>query len=402
MRLIHAGRLAHLSYCTNIHPGESWDEIGAALDRYIPQVRARLAQSGHAPPGPFGIGLRLSAAAAASLSEAPALRAFQQQLARLDAYVFTINAFPFGAFHGGRVKEQVYQPDWRHAQRLDFTLHAAHILAQLLPVGVEGSISTVPGAFGDAGEQAGAPIAANLIGAVAQLAALERASGKRIVLALEPEPACLLESVDDVLAFFAAHLSGPAANARLAALAGCDEAAAQVLLRRHLGVCFDVCHAAVGFEDPLAALARLHQAGIAVPKIQLSCAVRIARMHAGLAEAVARLDDGVYLHQVSVRGAQLRRYTDLPQALQAFRRGEAEGEWRIHCHVPVLAGADGELASTDEQLRAVLGALGGMARLPHLEVETYTWDVLPAAYRGGPKAHAIARELAAVIDALAA
>lgn len=389
MQLTHQGRQVHLTYCTNIHAGESWDEISAGLDEYIPQLRARLAQSGHAPPGPFGIGLRLSGVAAIALSEAPVLRAFQAQLARLDAYVFTINAFPYGPFHGARVKEQVYQPDWRHAERLDFTLRAARILAQLLPADVEGSVSTVPGAFREDAMEAGASIAAHLIAAAAELAALENSTGKRIVLALEPEPACMLETVDDVLAFFAEHLSSP-------------DTSAQLLLRRHLGVCFDVCHAAVEFEEPVAALRRLQDAGIAVPKIQLSCALRIAHMHAGLIDAVERLDDGVYLHQVVVRNAQLERYNDLPQALAAFRRGQAQGEWRIHCHVPVLTDLGGELESTQQQLRAVLAALGAMACMPHLEVETYTWDVLPPSFKSGSKAHAIARELAAVIEELAA
>jgi len=404
MRLSHRGSPVHLTYCTNIHAGESWGEIRQGLGEYIPQVRARLTRMGHAPPGPFGIGLRLSGVAALALSDASTLRAFQAQLARLNAYVFTINAFPYGPFHGTRVKEQVYQPDWCHPERLAFTLRVARILAQLLPDGVEGSISTVPGAFRDDGLDAGDRIATQLIGAAAELAALERDTGKRIVLALEPEPACLLETVDDVLAFFAEHLSSPGACAQLAALSATGAAQAQLLLRRHLGVCFDVCHAAVEFEDPVNALRRLRAAGVAVPKIQLSCALHIERMHAGLIAAVESLDDGVYLHQVVVRDAQLRlwHYLDLPQALAAFRRGQAQGEWRIHCHVPVLLALAGELESTQAQLRAVLAALGEMDPLPHLEVETYTWDVLPPAFRGGPKADAIARELAAVIEEMAA
>lgn len=405
MQLTHHGRPLHLTWCTNIHAGESWDEVSTSLDATVPRLRRHLADAGHGVPGRFGIGLRLSYAAAMTLAQPAALQAFQAQLARLDAYVFTINAFPYGQFHGVRVKEQAYQPDWRDARRYNYTVAAAGILAQLLPDGMCGSISTVPGAFGAAGAAAFGPITQQLVCAADVLAAIERSSGKRIVLALEPEPACLLETTADVLAFFSDYLFGASACAQMAVLAKTSTTGARELLRRHLGVCFDVCHAAVGFEDPVAALQRLRRAGIAVPKIQLSSALRIPAMDAGLADAVARFDDGVYLHQVTVRAGPaqpLRRYLDLPQALAAFGRGEAAGEWRIHCHVPVLQPLQDGLASTDAELRAVLASLGATDPLPHLEVETYTWDVLPPACRAGTKAASIACELGRVIEELAA
>lgn len=403
MRLKLQERALHLSYCTNIHAGEGWDEVSASLDEYVPAIRSGLS-SPRAAGLPFGIGLRLSGRAVQALGAPAAIDAFKAQLARLDAYVFTINAFPYGPFHGTRVKQQVYLPDWRDPARLDYTVRAARILAQLLPPGVDGSISTVPGAFRS---EASAPahrasIAAQLVRTAAELAILERDTGKRIALALEPEPACMLETVDDTLEFFAAGLFNADACGMMAALAGVERGQARQLLQRHMGVCYDVCHAAVEFEDPVEGLRRLAAAGIAVPKIQLSSALRIERMHAGLVDAVAALEDGVYLHQVVVRGdAGLQRFDDLPEALAAFLRGEAQGEWRIHCHVPVFLAGYGALGSTREPLSAVLQALPSMAQLPHLEVETYTWDVLPPALRSTGKAEAIARELEFVIKELA-
>lgn len=403
MRLMLQGRMVHLSYCTNIHAGESWDEVSASLDDYLPAIRTALAPL-CTPCQAFGIGLRLSCRAALALAAPHAIAAFQAQLARLNAYVFTINAFPYGPFHGTRVKRDVYLPDWRAAERLDYTVNTARILAQLLPDGVDGSISTVPGAFRGAGLAAPEPaaIVAQLVRAAAALARIEQESGKRIVLALEPEPGCMLETVDDTLAFFTDRLFAAQAQAEMAALASVGLDGAGALLRRHLGVCYDVCHAAVEFADPVADLQRLAAAGIAVPKIQLSSALRIDNMDAGLLEAVSALEDGVYLHQVVTRDAGLlRRHDDLAQALAAFRRGEARGEWRIHCHVPVFVAGYERFGSTREQLRAVLHALPSFAQLPHLEVETYTWDVLPAALRGSGKAGAIARELAFVMKELA-
>src|SRR5438132_878800 len=98
---------AHLTYCTNIHPGESWSEVRANLERHVVRVKERIA-----PRERFGIGLRLSAQAARELASPPLMMAFRRWLDAHDLYVFTINAFPYGAFHGTRVKEDVYRPDW--------------------------------------------------------------------------------------------------------------------------------------------------------------------------------------------------------------------------------------------------------------------------------------------------
>lgn len=401
MRLTLRGRTAHLCYCTNIHAGESWPAVSASLDDHVPAVRAELGVH----RGRFGIGLRLSGQAAQALDDPAALEVFQEQLARLDAYVFTVNAFPHGAFHGVPVKEQVYRPDWREPARLAYTASVAHSLARLLPDGVAGSISTVPGAFAaDLRQDDRVRIATQLVQAVALLVTLERETGKRIVLALEPEPACMLETVDDVLDFFTRYLFGSGACAQLALLADVTACAAEMLLRRHAGVCYDVCHGAVAFEDPVVALTRLARAGIAVPKVQLSSALRIPRMDEALLAATAQLDQGVYLHQVVVRpaeeGATPERFTDLPQALAAYRAGGARGEWRIHCHVPIFLPQAGPFATTRDTLAALLEAVPRLDPLPHLEVETYTWDVLPAAFRPATKAAAIARELAYVIREL--
>ncbi len=382
----------HLTYCTNIHAGESWPAICASLDAHVPAIKAAVA-----PDRPLGIGLRLSGAAAAEARQPAAIAAFREQLARLGAYVFTINAFPFGPFHGVRVKEDVYLPDWRDAARVEFTADSAAVLAALLPEGMEGSISTVPGAFKPNGRADGATdaMAANMMLGVADLVAIERRTGKRIALALEPEPCCFLETTDESIAFFENVLFRPDMLGRLAAAAGVAHAQAEALLRRHLGICYDVCHGAVEYEDPVAALARLQGAGIAVPKVQLSAAIRLPAMRSDLIDAVIRYNDGVYLHQTVVRGADgLTRYADLPEAVAAFRDGRADGEWRIHCHVPVFLAELGEIGSTSADLEAVLAAMRRTHFSSHLEVETYTWDVLPEAWRTGSKAADIAREIA--------
>jgi sugar phosphate isomerase/epimerase len=405
MRLGAAGRAAHLGYCTNIHPGESWPEIRAALMRHLPGVKVRAA-----PAAPMGVGLRLSADAAATLATEPAALAWLRDfLAAEDLYVFTLNGFPFGRFHGARVKQGAYQPDWRHPERLAYTDRLAGLLDLLLPPGEAGSISTVPGGFRDL---AGRPealeaVAEMLLRHAAHLVALRERTGRTIALALEPEPMCLLETVEEAARFFEEHLFTRRAAARLADLAGLGVAAAEEAARRHLGLCYDVCHAAVEFEDPAASLARLGRSGIGVPKLQLSSALRIPRVDAAAIERLRRFDDGVYLHQVVERRAdgRLIRHLDLPDAFAAFARegaAQAGREWRIHVHVPLFREEAGEFGTTQGILREILALHRDRPVSPHLEVETYTWDVLPAELRDMPIEAAIARELAWVREELAA
>ncbi len=277
---------SHLTYCSNIHPGETWAEVRANLERYFPAVRDRVA-----PGQPFGIGLRLSAQASRALSDPATLDEFRDFLQRNKLYVFTINGFPYGTFHGTRVKEDVYLPDWRDAERLRYTDELADLLAKLLPEGVEGSVSTVPGAFkpamtGNNGSDV-ERIADNLLRHVAHLVELEKRSGKRVTLAIEPEPHCYLETVDESVGFFQRHLFSAQAVRRLGELAGLERQAASVALHDHLGLCLDLCHAAVEFEDPVACLQRLEKAGIRVHKMQISAGLRVRGTDAGGTDGAA-------------------------------------------------------------------------------------------------------------------
>src|SRR5262245_35488476 len=229
-----------LSYCTNIHPGESWADTLASLRRHLPRVKAAVA-----PGKPFGVGLRLSAQAASDLAGPDQLAAFQDFLAAEDLFVFTLNGFPYGAFHGTRVKEDVYQPDWRSQERLTYSNTLADILAALLPEGGFGSISTVPGTFKPLGRGAEALMADMMLRHVAHLVRLLEATGRTIALAPEPEPCCFLETIEESVRFFQDHLYSRASAGRLAELAGMTLSGAEDPLRRHLGLCYDVCHAAV-------------------------------------------------------------------------------------------------------------------------------------------------------------
>ncbi len=382
MKLTHGH---HLTYCTNIHRGETWDEVDRALRTHALAVRDKVA-----PGTRFGIGLRLGATAARELADRQTLVAFQRWLERENCYVFTVNGFPFGTFHGMRVKEQVYRPDWATPERLAYTILLFDLMAEIVPPGEEGSVSTLPISFKGFDWTPAEREAArrNLLDCAAHIQRLARRSHRDLHLGLEPEPLCTLETSDELIAFLAEY----------------DDD-----FRRVVGMNYDCCHLAVEFEEPRETLAKLTAAGVRLSKFHLSSALRL---HPS-AEALARLrefDEDTYLHQVVVRpgdGGPLRRHLDLPDALLAAvdgreavspTTGAAPDEWRVHFHVPVHAHPDLIFRDTRDHVSGVLDVLAATPDLcRHLEIETYTWSVLPASLRRTDVTDQIAAEYAWVL-----
>jgi sugar phosphate isomerase/epimerase len=380
---------AHLTYCTNIHPAETLDGVEEMLRTPVLAVKREVS-----PDAPFGVGLRLAARAATELEAPGALDRLRALLDEAGLYVFTLNGFPYGAFHDTVVKERVYQPDWLTDERVRYTESLVHVLAALLPEGMDGSISTVPGCFAPRAEAEGAPgqMARRLVGVAAALVAAERTTGKRLVLALEPEPACFLEATADAVAFFQDELFGATSLAAFGELTGLDASGAERALRRHVGVCLDTCHASVEFEHPVEALAALRAAGISVPKIQLSAGLRASPVDAVVLEALRSFQDDVYLHQTVARDrtGALVHFLDLDEALRSAG-STAYSELRVHFHVPIFEPKLEPFSSTQDDLAELLRGADELA--PHLEVETYTFGVLPERFRSASVTAAIAREL---------
>jgi sugar phosphate isomerase/epimerase len=381
--LLRAEPPLHLTYCTNIHPAEGWDANDAILRRVAPMLKARLS-----PSAPFGIGLRLGAREARELLEGDRLAAFRAFLDEHGLYVAILNGFPYGPFHGEPVKTNVYAPDWRTDARVEYTLNLATVLAALLPDGVDGGISTVPLSYKAWMTSADAPwelLTRNVARVAESLVRIRRETGRLIHLDIEPEPDCLLETTAETVAFFEQWL-WPTGAPDLARRAGISESDATACLRDHVRVCFDCCHCAVEFEDPVAALAGFRAAGVRIGRVQLSSALTL-QMPEGAAEAESVRDrlrpfaDSTYLHQVVDRcGATLARFSDLDEALSAPDR-RASCERRIHFHVPLFTSEYDGLGSSQDVVRAVLDEVRRGAVTQHLEIETYTWSVLPEALK---------------------
>jgi len=368
---------AALTYCTNIHPGEAWADVRRNLDEHALAVKRACS-----PQCSFPLGLRLSARAVRELDPA-AVRAFRHWCERHGCHVLTVNGFPYGAFHGAAVKAAVYTPDWRTPERADYTMRLADLLAQWTPASGTTSISTVPVAFRPGFDDDQWPLVrTNLVATLSHLARLRERGGPLIVLALEPEPQCVLECSSDVLSFF-------------------ERMRLPQSLAPHLGICLDCCHQAVEFEDAAVCLDRFARAGIVLAKVQLSSALR-AR-----GSAIAGLlafDEPTYLHQAVLRCADGRwlRFEDLPQLARwlapgSGHRPEREDECRVHFHVPVFLERLAGVETTQFFLRDLLARID--PNLP-LEVETYSFEALPPALRLASVAASIVRELEWVKETL--
>ncbi|MFI7212758.1 metabolite traffic protein EboE [Micromonospora maritima] len=384
MRLRHPdGTTIHLGYCTNVHPAEDLPGILAQLDTYALAVRRRL------DTDLLGLGLWLAAPVAAALAADPAARRrLRHELTVRGLEVVTLNGFPYAAFQAPVVKGAVYHPDWTTPERLAYTLDLARVLADLLPDdAARGSVSTLPLAWRTPWDAERADTARRRLDALAAgLATVQRDTGRVVRVGFEPEPGCLVESTGQARAVLSAMDTD------------------------RLGICLDLAHLACAWEEPVEALARLRAAGLPVVKVQVSAAVEAADP-AGSTDALRRFVEPRFLHQTRAAGCAgaadpadpAYAADDLDAALDA----RLPGAWRVHYHVPLHAPPEPPLRSTVPVLRSALSALlaGPAAGCDHLDVETYTWGVLPAARRprgDAELAAGIAAELAFARDELVA
>lgn len=356
-----------LTYCTNIHPGESWDLIEAAVREHVPRVHAALAAGDEGAPSSFPLSLWISGRAVREIDERRAAE-FLEWCGANACHVRSINGFPFGTFHGERVKERAYLPDWRDSERLAYTERLARLLALWLPADEAGVISTVPLGYKEAGDWSAAR--RNVVLALESLDRVAQDTGKELVLALEAEPGCILETSTEVIRFF-------------------EELRLPAHLARRAGICFDCCHQAVEFERPAESLRLLAAAGVRVAQAHVTAALRVP---GGELESLERFSEPVYLHQTVARRTDgtLARFADLPEALAAKIDGRGIDEWRVHFHVPVFAEKLGDCTTTRPDLEEMLRVLPSTVPLV---VETYSFGVLPPELQAATVTDSVIREL---------
>jgi len=381
---MNIGKGFHLTYCTNIHPGQTWATVLESLQDYLLPLKAQLS-----PAKPFGIGLRLSDQASEELEQGTHLASFKDWLNQNGLYVFLINGFPFGSFHGTAVKDDVHQPDWTTPARLEYTKRLGRILAYLLPEGLDGGISTSPLSYkpwlaGDAQKTANVFRIAtqHLAQVVEQFMFLRQETGRLLHLDIEPEPDGLLENTEEFIQYYENWLL-PTVSDYLQTRYGFTAAKAEEVIKTHVQLCYDVCHFALAYEEPATVFNQLKSKGIKVGRAQISAALKadLPADTAGrkaLATQFGAFSESTYLHQVLVKNqnGSITQYPDLPPALGHIYDSNAV-EWRSHFHVPVFLERYNQLQSTQSEIRKVLQLLAENAITSYLEVETYTWEVLP-------------------------
>jgi hypothetical protein len=388
----------HLSYCTNIHSGESWMDHFEAIKKNFPIIKKEVS-----PDQPMGIGLRLSNSASTDLLDPDEIQIFKSWLNDNNAYVFTMNGFPYGDFHHAIVKDQVHAPDWTSEERLEYTIRLFKILAELLPLGMEGGISTSPLSYRhwfptkELTDEAIKAATRNIILVAEELYKFKITKGIRMHLDIEPEPDGMLETGAEFIAWYENMLL-PMAKSILTGSLKMSESAVEACIKEHICLCYDVCHFAIGYEQHSEVLEQLDKKGIRTGKIQISAALKAEmpaeiNLRAGISEAFSKYNEPTYLHQVVARntGGSLIRYKDLPEALDDSLNPNVK-EWRAHFHVPVFVEDLQLLRSTQSDIVEVLNIQKSRPFTDHLEVETYTWEVLPESLKM-PIDQSIIREL---------
>jgi hypothetical protein len=384
--------LGHLTYSTLVHPGDNWQQMWASLTTYVPQVKARIAHNQR-----FGVSLRLSADSANTLVNSAVERdKLKKFLGDNDMYLYTVNAFPYGAFKGTIVKEQVYEPDWRSEERTRYTKNVADVLADVCPADIAPSIQSAPLGFKPrvTGDDVVASYTDHVLRVVAHLVELEARTGRTVQLALEPEPFCFLETTDETVDYFTRHLYSGAAAEKLAKLAHIPISQAHGALRRHLGIVFDICHQAVEYENIAESLQKLTDAGIPIFKLQEAAALRVPEVSQSVVDTLKRYAKTIYLTQTMEKNnGKLNRFLNLDDAIAAFEKDPGPREWRIHIHVPVFLDDLGQFRTTRFAIEEALRFHKAKPLSRQLEIETYTWDVLPENLKTGDIVEYVCREL---------
>ena len=362
--------LEHLCYCTNIHPAETWEETFAALKTYTLTVRDKILAATRDHAASYPIGLRLSAQAATELLTGDHLADFKYWLYNNKLYVYTINGFPYGAFHNTRVKEQVYAPDWTTAERLSYTVDLISIIAELAPPSIGGSVSTLPGSFKEFGADESL-IFAHLYASARVLEKLSNVHEKDLHLGLEPEPLGHFENTEETLAFFDRFMQWAA-----------DKNYDTNIIYKHIGINYDTCHFALQYEGATTALTTLTDAGLRISKVHLSNALELDLSEPNSLDIIKQFDEPTYLHQVMIKdeSGNITRFKDIENALNHKSQisNHQSSLARIHFHIPLHAEPEAPFSST---IQHTIDTLHYLSQHPetcsHLEMETYTWGVLP-------------------------
>ncbi len=355
-----------LAYCTNVHRGDGWAETFSNLQAHTLRVRQQVC-----PSKPYALGLRLGNSAAHELGLEKNLNAFRDWLEKENCTVSGINGFPYGTFHGQSVKESVFLPDWTDPTRVEYTQKLFELLAALNPPNQQGTVSTLPGTFKKFNRSVSQidELQKNILACAGYLLRLRDRTGVTLKLALEPEPLGYFENTQQTIDFFD-QLRGQETSSGL--------------VDSFFGVCYDTCHFALQYEDAAQSVEKLNSSGAPILKYHLSSALRLNPTDETL-RRLASMQEPTYLHQCigKASNGDLIYFKDIPDALADVHALKKLNELRVHFHLPLHSmPIEKDFSNTTDFLKKVLGVIMRQpGRAKELEIETYTWEVLPQSLR---------------------
>ena len=389
----------HLTYSMLVHPGDSWSDMKTSLTTYMPEVKKRFS-----PNAKMGVSFRMANATVQELLSNPDQRQWLKNYClENDLYIFTVNAFPFGPFKGQEVKAEVYEPDWTTEARTQYTMNIANILAEVTASDVEPTIQSAPLAFRPKSQSAEYQdkFNENIYRVIAHLMKLEKETGRRVKLALEPEPFCFLETIPETVEWFKKKVYSLSAAERIVELSGQPLAEVFGAVRRYLGVVLDICHQSVQFEDIADDIKQLSEAGIPIYKLQEAAALMVENVTPEIVNELKKYTGTIYLSQTNqLLSGNLTRFLNLEDAIAEWEKNPGPRQWRTHFHVPVFLKDLGAFQTTRGGIDAALKVHARTPVSTHLEIETYTWDVLPEHLKTGDIIEYVVRELEYVRDEL--
>jgi hypothetical protein len=135
--------------------------------------------------------------------------------------------------------------------------------------------------------------------------------------------------------------------------------------------------------------------GVQIVKLQEAASMHIPDVTPKTVDALQSFAKTIYLSQTcQKKDGKYTWFLNLEDAFEAFQKDPGPREWRTHFHVPVfLNDLGGAFGTTRFALEQALAFHKKTPLSTHLEIETYTWDVLPDHLKTGDIVEYVTREL---------
>ena len=401
----------HVTYCTNIHTSNNWEECCKNIKHYSVEIAKKIKQNFKYSLNEnyFPLGLRFSGKEVEEIQNSPFKFEFLKNLLEShNLFPSVLNAFPYGDFHRAPVKENVHQPDWFNYERVKYTINMANLLVNFVkdknyqdnygistnPIGYKYTYDRIREYKNfHFWHQLVQKSVYHFIEVVKYFIEIEKKTNVNLHLDIEPEPDGIIETSEEMILFFNEYLLLTGVNLLSYSL-GISTQKAEMYIRRHINICYDICHCAVLFENSFHNLQKYGREGIKIGRIQVSSALSVLfdqnrNQNLEKLKLLKEFSKSIYLHQISENNntsSFIKQHRDLEGTLETilpYKIAElSNSEWRIHFHVPIFLSHYGLLNSTQNE---ILNTLKYLKKNPDitsvLEIETYTWRVLPVALK---------------------